>query len=43
MFSKLRHWYYTKVKGYLCWNDMTEHQKATFFGIVKRLCPEKED
>lgn len=37
MFKNIKHWYYTRVKGYLCWNDMSEKEKSHFLCFLTHL------
>ena len=37
MFQRLKHWYYTHIKGYLCWNDMSDKDKSKFVWVIGPL------
>jgi hypothetical protein len=37
MLKRLKHWYYTRIKGYLCWNDMSIEEQSHFVWIIGHL------
>ena len=37
MFKRLRHWYYTHIKGYISWGDLTDKEKSHFIWTIGHL------